>query len=102
MVWNILLQHLCGTPWARAPEVGTGPREQETGPRGIDPLGLVPEDLILHNYLAKGGSQWLFYAIYYIIKPLREHGKWAEHRVFTCCTDFALISRVFGAVTLYE
>ena len=34
------------------------------GPRGIDPLGLVPEYLILHHSWERGVSQWLFYAIY--------------------------------------
>ena len=38
---------MCSTPWARAPERGTGPRERMAGPRGMDPLGPVPEDSFL-------------------------------------------------------
>ena len=34
---------MSGTPQARAPEQGTGPKERVAGPRGMDPLGPVPE-----------------------------------------------------------
>ena len=66
---QIIIFNLCGTPQARAPERGTGPKERLAGPRGMDPLGPVPEYLILHHSRARGVSQWLFYASYHIIRP---------------------------------
>ena len=49
--------NMCGTPQARAPERGAGLKEQVAGPRGMDPLGPVPEYLILHHSWARGVSQ---------------------------------------------
>ena len=48
--------NMCGSPQARAPERGTGPKEQVAGPRGMDPLVPVPEYLILHHSWSRGVS----------------------------------------------
>ena len=52
---QILSKHnIRGTPQAWAPERGTGPKERVAGPRGMDPLGPVPEYLISHHSWARG------------------------------------------------
>ena len=56
--WELeVILDMCGTPQARAPELGTGPKERMAGPRGMDPLGPVPEYLILHHSWARGVFQ---------------------------------------------
>ena len=53
--------------------MGPVPGSEGPGPRGMDPLGPVPEYLILNHSWAEGVTQWLFYAICHIIGPYCEH-----------------------------
>ena len=62
-------QNMYGTPQARAPEHGTGPKERLAGPRGMDPLGPVPEYLLLHNSLARGSPNDYFMPFITLLDP---------------------------------
>ena len=46
---------MCGTPWARAPEDGTGPRERGPGPQRNESSGPGPRVSDIEPFLGRGG-----------------------------------------------
>ena len=46
---------MCGTPWARAPEDGTGPRERGPGPQRNGSSGPGPRVFDIEPFLGRGG-----------------------------------------------
>ena len=46
---------MCGTPWARAPEDGTGPRERGPGPQRNGSSGPGPRVFDIEQFLGRGG-----------------------------------------------